>query len=161
MLHHRPIVCLWLSNPLMFYFCHALTFEIIACPSHTHSFPPTAESNANNIQWLPAPTWQCIGSFVCHTLNLFYYCADNTNLFWGHFCSSDIVDLYWHCMTITVQIIGEIIEGCWTPESKAITVRGKRFGRENKKCLSYIKLKFQRSHYKKIKAKSQRFTIGS
>lgn len=38
MVYHRPIVCLWLSNPLMFYFCHALTFEIIACPSDTCSF---------------------------------------------------------------------------------------------------------------------------
>ncbi len=47
--YHRSIVCLWLSNPLMFYFCHALTFEIIACPSDTHSFPLTSESNANNI----------------------------------------------------------------------------------------------------------------
>lgn len=157
-----PAYCL----PVIIKPTHVLFLPCINLWNHsvslTHSqLSPTAESNANNIQWLPAPTWQCIGSFVCHTLNLFYYCADNTNLFWGHFCSSDIVDLYWHCMTITVQIIGEIIEGCWTPESKAITVRGKRFGRENKKCLSYIKLKFQRSHYKKIKAKSQRFTIGS
>lgn len=35
--YHRFFVCLWLSNPLMFYFCHALTFEIIACPSDAHT----------------------------------------------------------------------------------------------------------------------------
>lgn len=37
MVYHQSIVCLLLSNPLMFYFCHALTLEIIACPSHIHT----------------------------------------------------------------------------------------------------------------------------
>lgn len=35
MVDHGSIVCLWLSNPLMFYFWHALTSEIIVCPSHS------------------------------------------------------------------------------------------------------------------------------